>query len=57
MVNGAVGGVPFGMVGIVPQIERGWIKKCRQQGQWQKVDSNKVNTRECGFTPLKPQRD
>ena len=52
MIDGAVGGVPFGMVGIKPHIERGWIKKCKTQGVWTKVPANKVNTRECGYTPL-----
>ena len=57
MVDGAMGGVPFGMVGIMPVVERGWIKKCTQKSQWTKVEPNKVNTRECGFTPIKAQRD
>ena len=52
MVNGAVGGVPFGMIGIMPHIERGWIKKCQKKTEWHKVPANKVDTKECGFTPL-----
>ena len=56
MIDGAIGGVPFGAVGIRPHIERGWIKRCRSTSQWQKQPANKVATRECGFTPLTTQR-
>ena len=52
MIDGAVGGVPLGMVGIRPHIERGWIKKCAQHSVWEKKQPNKVATKECGFTPL-----
>ena len=35
-----------------PYVERGWIKQCRSKDEWSKQPINKVNTQECGFTPL-----
>ena len=56
MVDGSVGAVPFGMVGLLPHVERGWVKKCKETSGWQKQPVNKVDTKECGFTPAKEGR-
>lgn len=52
MIDGAIGGVPFGAIGVRPNVERGWIKKCPQKTGWEKKQPNTVATRDCGFTPL-----
>ena len=52
MIDGAVGAVPFGMVGVLPRVERGWVKKCPQGSQWSKQQPNRVGTVECGQKPL-----
>ena len=51
--EGLIGGLIFAHESKRPYLERGWLKQCKEQTQWRVQDRNNVNTRECGFNPMK----
>ena len=44
-----IGGLIFSTMGSRPHVERGWIKRCAPETEWQVQPRNNVSTNECGF--------